>query len=486
MSAVVIGTGVNELVCAHYLARSGRRVLVLDPGPGDQDSSCEEGWVPAHIVRQLDLERRGLKIDCPDPWIEAPLPGGGRLQLWQDMARSVDAIRRVSPADAAQWPVFCERMHRLARLLEGLYIEAPPDLMGRDPADLWGVAQLALRVRRLGRQGIEDFARALPMSVADLLDDWFESDALKGALAAAGIMQLRQGPRSGGTTYAFLHHHAGSPAGVFRPPSSNIRRTLCELPGIEIRRAAVVARISVNAGRAAGIMLADGEEIPASVVVSGASPRRTLLELVSAGWLDPQLSRALRNIRSRGVVARVRLTFERAPGFAAIVIAPSLDYLERAYDDAKYGRISQAPYLEARSMEQAADGRHSLDVRVQYAPYALADGEWGDERRRALEEVTVKTLARSCPDLGVARVADVLSPRDLESAHGFPEGQSCHAELALDQALWMRPVPRLARYRTPIDGLYLCGPGMHPGAGVAGAAGCNAAREILRDLRQGK
>ena len=210
VSAVVIGAGVNELVCAHYLARSGRRVVVLDSGAGDPGSSSEEGWVPAHIVRELGLERRGFRIDRLDPWIEAPLPEGGRLQLWQDMSRSVDAIRRVSPADAAQWPAFCERMQRLARLLESLYVEAPPDFMGRNPGDLWGIAQIALRVRRLGRQGIEDFTRALPMSVADLLDDWFESDALKGALGAAGIMHLCQGPRSGGTAYAFLHHHAGN------------------------------------------------------------------------------------------------------------------------------------------------------------------------------------------------------------------------------------------------------------------------------------
>jgi phytoene dehydrogenase-like protein len=263
---------------------------------------------------------------------------------------------------------------------------------------------------------------------------------------------------------------------VFRPPRSNAAQVLADLPAIE-RRDAKVVRITVREGRAVGVVLANGEEIAASVVLSGADPRRTLLELVDPGWLDPELARAVRNIRRRGVVARMTLTLEREPGFATLVLAPSLDHLERAYDDAKYGRVSTRPYLEVRRAEPLADGRHRVHVHVQYAPYRLADGEWDDARRARLGDAVVEMLS---PHLPAVVERTVVSPRDLEEAHGWPGGQAHHAELALDQVLWMRPVPALARYATPIEGLYLCGPAMHPGGGIAGAAGANAARVILR------
>ncbi len=195
---IVIGAGVDELVCAHYLARTRRSVLVLDPRPAREEAPTESGWVPPGIVRKLGLERRGLRIERSDSWATASLPDGGRLELWGDMARSIEAIRRLSPRDAGKWPAFCERMARLGRLLATVYMEPPPDLMGRSVGDLAQLAGLGLRVRRLGRQGMEDLLRFVPMSVADLLDEWFECDALKGVLGAAGVMHLSQGPRSGG------------------------------------------------------------------------------------------------------------------------------------------------------------------------------------------------------------------------------------------------------------------------------------------------
>jgi len=257
----------------------------------------------------------------------------------------------------------------------------------------------------------------------------------------------------------------GCPPGVFRPPRSNILELLRRLPRVELQQTEVL-RVAVRAGAVSGVALKDGRSLDATLVVSSADPRRSLLEFVEPGWLDPELARALRHVRRRGVVARLRLQLDRAPGFGALALAPSLDYLERAYDDAKYGRVSQRPYVEARCDEQ-----HRVDVHIQYAPFgadcsglgerviALLSEHWGDAQPSASE---------------------LLSPRELEQFEGWPQGQAHHAELSLDQALWMRPLPELARYRTPIQGLWLCGQGMHPGAGVAGAAGFNCAHEILR------
>lgn len=480
----MIGAGANELVAAHYLARAGHRVLVLEGRAASWDDWADIGWIPSRIVRELALDSRGLQVHSPDPWATAPLLDGGRLELWHDMARSAEAIRRLSPRDAGKWPEFCERMACLARLLESVYTAPPPDFMGRNVAELARLAVLGFRVRRLGRQGIEDLLRLLPMSAADFLDDHFESDVLKGMLGAAGVMHLSQGPRSGGTAFRLLHHHVGSPPGVFRPPFSNIRRVLSELPGIEIRHGADINRIVVREGRAAGVVLASGEELSTALVVSGADPRRTLLALADPGWLDPELVRALQNIRGRGVVARVTLTLDQPPGFSTLVLAPSLDYLEHAYDDAKHGHVSRAPYLEVRNDGKGSDGRHVIEAHVQYAPYALADGRWDDDRRRALGELVVKVLSEQGPDIGSAVIKRVVSPRDMEEEYGFPEGQAEHVEPALDQLFSMRPLPELADYRTPIRGLYLCGPGTHPGGSIAGASGHNAARIILQDLKR--
>jgi phytoene dehydrogenase-like protein len=458
-AVVVLGANADALVAAHVLARAGRRVVVLDEHGADAPDDA--GWVPPRVVRDLALG--DLRVERTDPWAVAPLPDGGRLELWHDPARSVESIRRVSAGDAEKWLAFCALMARLARALEPLYLAPPPDPLAPGWRDLAPLAQLGLRLRRLGRREMIEFLRIAPMPAADFLDDWFESAALKGVLGAGGVMHLHQGPRSGGTAFALLHRHVGSPEGVFRPARSNLVDVLRALPGIEIRTGARLERIHVRDGRTAAVALAGGEEIAAAQVLSGLDPKRTLLALLEPGWLDAETIRTLRGIRARGVVAYVDLALDRAPPPGALVLAPSLDDLERAYDDVKYRRASQHPYLEARAI-----GDRKVRVHVQYVPHALADDALG-----------ARVAALLAPHLGPARVERVRLPRDLEAECGWPEGQADHAELALDQLLWMRPTPSLAGYRTPIGGLSLCGPAMHPGAGVRGATGANAARLIL-------
>jgi len=444
--AIVIGADVNGLVAAHLLGRAGRRVLVVDPRKA-QEKRVDVGWVPPQVLRDLGILAPALQADQRDPWITTPLPGGGKLELWRDLAQSTEAIRKLSPADAAKWPEFCTRMRRLAGVLEALYVQPAPDVETREIGELLRMAGLGLHVRRLGKQTVIDLLRILPMSIAELLDDWFENDTLKGVLGAAGVWHLRQGPRAGGTAFNFLHHHVGSPAGVFRPPRSNITQVLTAMPGVEVRwGGSAEAVVLATAGRVTGVR-SGSEELVAPLVVSSADPQTTFAPLKPQ--LDAEFVRAVGNIKSRSIVARGTAQLERPADFKTLCLAPSLDHLERAHDDAKYGRTSARPYVEA----VATDGR--LDLHVQYAV--------------TIDQTLIASVAAA---LGVAASQVSLEP---QSGHHY------HGELTLDQILFMRPVPGWSRYRTPIHGLYLCGPGTHPGGGIAGAAGRNAARVILKD-----
>ncbi|MGE5802130.1 MAG: phytoene desaturase family protein [Gemmatimonadota bacterium] len=451
--AIVIGAGANGLVAAHYLARAGKRVVVFEQETAE-NPSFDIGWVPSQIIKDLGLNSHGLQINQPDPWITIPLSGGGTLELSRDVGRASDAIRRVSSRDAAQWPEFCARMHTLAGVLERLYLVAPPDIETRNPRELARIAGLGVYVRRLGKQAVIDLARILPMSISELLDDWFENDALKGALGAVGIWHLKQGPRSGGTAFNFLHHHVGNPSGVFRPAMSNLTSTLLKVPGVEIRRGQEVYPTSEPTLR---VITRTGDPVEAQLVLSSIDPRRTFM--ISKDELDAEFVRAIDNIKCRGVVARGTVTLDARPTYANWCVAPSLEYLERAYDDAKYGRLSESPYVEI----QRANGR--VEIHVQYVPFTGQPSQAPSLKER------------------VARMIDVQPDQlELSTPNGWDddptEGNLYHGELTLDQILFMRPVPGWSRYRTPIEGLYLCGSGTHPGGGIPGAAGRNAAREI--------
>ncbi|HEX9734707.1 MAG TPA: NAD(P)/FAD-dependent oxidoreductase, partial [Thermoanaerobaculia bacterium] len=439
----------------------------------------------------LGLARYGLVVSTPDPWIAAPLAAGGRLELWRDPVRSAEAIGKLSAPDARRWPEFCDRMHRLGGFLEALYSAPAPRPTGSDLSDFIQLAGLARRFRNLGKTGMVDLLRVLPMAAAELLDDWFESDVLKGILGAGAVTGIRQGPRSAGTTFVLLHHHVGCPVGVFRPPVLSgpegrsvdaIFGAAAQALGAEIRRGVTVTQVTVRDDGATGVVLASGEEVAAPLVLSSADPHRTFLDLLDPSLLDPEFVRAVKHIKFRGAAARVTLSLGQSASSTPLCLAPSLEALERAYDDAKYGRISERPWLEARPAPDPG-GRHRLVVHVQYAPYRLEDGEWDEGRRRALGDASVRALTEHVPDLA-RNVTDceVLTPKDLEERYAVTQGSLAHGELTLDQILFMRPIPGWAHYRTPVRGLYLCGAGTHPGPGIMGGPGRLAALKALKDV----
>jgi phytoene dehydrogenase-like protein len=522
--AVVIGAGHNGLVTAAYLAKSGLSTLVLERrdvvGGAAATESIFEGFrfdTGAHrigslhpsLMNDLELGRHGVEILHLDPPVFAPLADRRRLLLWRDPQRTAESIREISKADADRWVPFTQLVAQAAGLLEAAYATTPPNVVTGGARDLWTALKLAARLRRLGKKDMIEVLRILPMSVKELLDDWFESDALKGTLAATGITGIFQGPMAAGTAFTFLHHHVGVASGVLRP-TTRVRGGVGALTtglaaaaaarGAEIKTNSEIARVLVEDGKATGVVLETGDEIRARRVISNADPRRTFTQLVQPSELNPEFARKIGNIKFKGACAKVHLALREPPDFTClpgsghhlngvISVSPSIEYLERAYDDAKYGDVSQRPYLEAiiptvTDPSLAPTGKHIVSIHVQYAPYSLREGKWDDERRQALGDAVVETLAEYAPNLESAVLQrHVLTPADLEDTLGLTEGNIYHGELTMDQLFFMRPVPECARYRTPIENLYLCGAGTHPGGGVTGAPGYNAAREILRDVK---
>jgi phytoene dehydrogenase-like protein len=519
---IVVGGGVNGLVGAAYLAKAGRRVLVVESRPATGGLAITEevtpgfrfdvcghdaGWVFPDIARDLGLASHGLELLVPEASVFAPQPDGKSLVLWTDPAKTAQEITPFSPADAERWPGFTAQLAKFARFLEAVYAITPPHVPDPGPADLLTLLGLGRRLRGLGGRDMIELLRVLPMSCAEWLDDQFQSDALKGAVGAGGITRILQGPRASGTAFVLLHHHVGRPAGHVRAAhlvKGGVGRLGVALAaaakgfGAEIRTAAPVREIVLKDGRAAGVVLASGEQLAARFVVSSADPMRTFFGMVDAAALGPEFLRAVRNIKFCGSVATVNLGLAELPRFTArpgdgphlrgaITIAPSLEYLERAYDDAKHGGVSRRPYLEARiptlhDSTLAPSGKHIMTVQMQYAPYHLKTGTWDGGARDALADLVIDTLTEYAPNIKSAVLhRHVVTPKDLEERYGLTEGSAYHGELTLDQVFFMRPVAGWARYRTPIDGLYLCGAGTHPGGGLAGASGRNAARELLRE-----
>jgi len=496
---IIVGAGHNGLVAAAYLAKAGRKVLVLErnAAPGGQlaagrlDAGFDApalhpgGQLRPDIVRELDLARHGLApaVAADMPYISL-LPDGGMLRLTSraDDAATIEAIRKLSARDAARWPEFIAFMNAAAGWLDAVY-RTPMPRMERSEILAHGLplASLLFKLRRLGGKDMFRVIRSLSMSAQEFTDDWFEAEPLKAAIGALAVHGVTLGSYSAGTGYTLIHNwlnRGGFAHG--RPGSTSIADALVatlKASGGEVRTSAPVARILVDRQQATGVQLAGGEQILARQVLSAADPRHTLLDLVGAPELPPEFVWHTQSIRMRGSVAKVHLLTDGSHGLpeGTLVVAPTLKYLEQAYDASKYGEISRAPYLEVTT------SGHVVSIHFQFASYRLKHGDWHGERA-TLEQRAVDTLAAHAPALkGSVREVRSITPLDLEQQWGLTEGDLNHGQLILDQALFMRPMPGWSDHRTPVDGLYLCGSGVHGGGGVSGAAGRNAARVVLKN-----
>jgi len=508
---LVIGGGANGLVAAAVLAKSGKRTLLLEreetlggqgravefaPGFRAAPLGLDPGWLPDPIAAALGL--RDLRRSEADADVAVLVEPGRFLALSRDGARSAEAIAAYSKADAAKWPEFTGRLRKLSGFLEALYLTPAPDISASSPAELLPLLGLARKFRGLGRHDSIEFLRTVPVSVWELLDDWFECAPLKAAVATGGIREHRQGPRSGGTGFVLLHHKTGNRAPWRDGPDAFTRAAegAARRLGAAVRTGATVKRIEVREDAVAGIVLEDGEEIAVKTVLSTASPAATFLEWIDPVWLDPEFLHALGNIRYRGCAAYVAYALERLPdlpGLPAIdamggmvSLTSSVAALERAADAAKFGTVSEHPHVEftvptLHAADLAPGGKHVLIARAQYAPYRLRDGAtWDAARTDALAKTVTATIEAASPCFSSRILSQkAWSPRDLEEQFGLREGAASQGELGLDQILFMRPVAGWGGHTTPIAGLYLGGVGSHPGPGILGGAGWLAAQRIL-------
>jgi phytoene dehydrogenase-like protein len=516
--AVLIGGGHNGLVCAAYLARAGRKVLVLERRERIGGAAVSEEVFPGfrfsvysyvvsllrpEIIRELDLARHGLHV-LPLESTLTPLANGDYLAQWNDHDQNRRELARHSLRDAEAYDEYGRRMHHMARAVKPLLAMAPPDPASLHPRDLAGLGRLGAYMRGLGKDRFHELCRLMTMSSADYLDQWFECEPLKATKSASGIIGTLAGPRSPGTAFVLLHHYMGELDGVFRAwgfakgGNGSVSAAIAGAArsfGAEIRTGAPVASVRIEGSRATGVVLESGEEIRARRVVSNADPRRTFIDLVGEKHLPGDFVASIRRYRFRGSSGKVNLALGELPRFSclpepgahlrgAISISPSVEYLERAYDEAKYGEFSSRPYLDMIIPSQldpsmAPPGKHVMSIFVQYAPYRL-NGGWTDAKREAFGDAVIDTLAEYAPNVKSAILhRQVITPADIERTLGLSEGNIFQGELSLQQMFFLRPAAPWSRYATPIRDLFQCGSGTHPGGGVMGASGRNAARAML-------
>lgn len=523
----IIGAGHNGLVAACYLAKSGLKTLVLERRelvgggavteelhPGFRCSTLDHaaGPLSSQIIEDLNLARHGLEMITPEARVLALSPDGRHCCIYNDVAPTVSEIEKFSANDARAFPEFANSFSRIGRVLAPLLSMTPPSIDQPTPSDLWQLGKVGLAFRGLGKKDEYRLLRWGPMAVADLVSEWFETELLRATVAARGIHGAFAGPWSAGTSLGLLWQAAmdGSPIAPAAYPKGGVGgfaqalTNAAKAAGVEIRTSASVLQIRGADGDKPTVMLDGGEEIESRVVVSNADPRTTFLNLVDPIDLEPNFLLKMRNFRAPGVVAKINLALSGLPAFSGvnsneatsklsgrIHIGPEIDYLERAFDASKYGEFSPEPYLDINipslgDPSLAPSGKHVMSVHVQFAPYKLREGDWTTRAKEFANNVFAKleAYAPGIRDLIVA--AQVITPLDLEQEFGLSGGHIHHGEQTLDQFFTFRPLIGWAQYRTPLKRLYLCGAGTHPGGGVTGLPGANAAREIARDFKDRK
>jgi len=518
---LIIGGGHNGLVSAAYLARAGKKVLVLErrellggcavteelwPGYRVSTGAYLTSLLQERIVRELDLPRFGYRVDAKDPAFFSAFPDGRHFFMWQDRAKTLAEIAKFSKRDADRYAAYEDQIERLSQVVEGLLLTTPPQFPLRGIGDFIEYLKLAARLRKLPAADCVALVKIFTQSAAEFLDEWFESEQVKVTLATDGVIGANGGPRSPGTAYILLHHCMGGVAGhrglwgFVRGGMGAVSEAIAgaaRAAGAEIRTNAAVSRVLVRGGRAYGVALENGEEIEAGAVASNLDPKVTFLRLVDARDLPPDFVTAIKNFRIEGTSCKINLALNGLPRFTAypetpgpqhratMHICPNIEYVERAWDDAKYGRPSERPLLELTvptlyDASLAPAGKHIMGIFLQYAPYTLREGTW-DDLREPFGDRVIALIEEYAPGFGsLIEHRQVLSPLDLERRFGITGGNIFHGEMSLDQMFVMRPVAGWARYRTPVRGLFLCGSGAHPGGGVMGAPGYNCAREMLK------
>jgi phytoene dehydrogenase-like protein len=520
---VVIGGGHNGLVHAAYLARAGKSVLVLErrhvlggaavteevfPGFRFSVASYVVSLLRPEIIRELDLPRHGLEI-LPLDGTFTPLENGDYLWRVNDHAKTRREIARHSKVDAEAYEEYGKAMVEMGRFVKPILSMNPPDPTSFDLKGLLELLRIGRRFQKLPPSDQYNQVQLMTMSAVDFLDQWFETDALKATMAASGIIGTFLGVRSPGTAYVLLHHYMGEIDGAFRSwgfarggtgAISNAIADAAREAGAEIRTEAPVAKILMKDGRATGVVLAGGEEIPAAAVSSSVDPRLTFFTFLGREHLPPDFVEDLERYKYRGSSGKVNLALDALPDFrarpgpgphlrGAISISPSVDYMERAYDDAKYGRYSRRPYADVvipslTDPSVAPPGKHVMSCFVQYAPYHLKEGNWDAERER-FGDTVIDAIAEHAPNIrDIILHRQVLTPLDIERQFGLTEGNIFQGELTLEQLFFLRPAPGWAQYATPVRGLYMCGSATHPGGGIMGAPGRNAAAKVLKDWKR--
>jgi len=524
---IIIGGGHNGLVAACYLASAGLKTLVLERRetvggaavtqeihPGFRCSTLSHSAAPffSQVVKDLRLDRYGLEFITPAAKVFAPASDGPSICIYEDTAQTIRELEKVSAKDATNYPAFERSFARIGRVLAPLLTTTPPAIAHPSPGELWNLGKLGRSFRNLGKQDAYRLLRWGPMAVADLVAEWFETETMRALVAARGIFGAFAGPWSAGTSTGLLWQaamdgHAIGPAAFVKGGMGALTEAVASAArnaGVEIRTGTEVEQIETSEDRAAKVILRSGEEIAARGIVSNADPRTTFLKLIDPVCLDPSFLLKIRNYRATGVSAKINLALSDLPSFTGVEcddfrtklsgrihIGPDIDYLERAFDAAKYGDYSPRPYMDITipsllDPALAPAGAQVMSVYIQYAPYKLKEGDWNSRREEFADNV-VDVLSSYAPNLKEMIVArQVITPRDLEETYGLSGGHIHHGEQSLDQFFTFRPLIGWAQYRTPIKGLYLCGAGTHPGGGVTGGPGANAAREIIKDFKTGK